>query len=223
MAAAFGIGGGVSLLAIMAAIVPVSALIPVHGLVQLGSNAGRTWRTRGFLQSNLLIPFLIGAILGAVLGGLIVVELPEKLLKIALGVFILFVIWVKLPKTLSASKSVLSIGGFVTSVLTMFLGATGPFVVAMMANALDERKAVVANSAAMMTMQHGLKVIVFGLLGFAFGDWLALIIAMIATGYLGTITGVWMLGQINEELFRKIFKVGVTVLALDMIRRGLTL
>ena len=39
--AAVGIGGGGLLLAIMAVLVPTSALIPVHGLVQFGSNAGR--------------------------------------------------------------------------------------------------------------------------------------------------------------------------------------
>ncbi len=37
LTAAMGIGGGVLLLAVMASIVPVAALIPVHGLVQLGS------------------------------------------------------------------------------------------------------------------------------------------------------------------------------------------
>ena len=39
--AAFGIGGGVLLLAVLAALMPPAALIPVHGVVQLGSNALR--------------------------------------------------------------------------------------------------------------------------------------------------------------------------------------
>ena len=39
--AAFGIGGGGVLLALLASVLPPAALIPVHGLVQLGSNAGR--------------------------------------------------------------------------------------------------------------------------------------------------------------------------------------
>ena len=37
--ASLGIGGGVLLLAILASTLPITALIPVHGLVQLGS----TW------------------------------------------------------------------------------------------------------------------------------------------------------------------------------------
>ena len=39
--AAFGIGGGVVLLAFLALVLPPVALIPVHGVVQLGSNGGR--------------------------------------------------------------------------------------------------------------------------------------------------------------------------------------
>ena len=46
MTATLGIGGGVLLLVIMAQLVPIAALIPVHGLVQLGSNANRAIMTR---------------------------------------------------------------------------------------------------------------------------------------------------------------------------------
>lgn len=38
---AFGIGGGALLLAVMAVTMPPAALIPVHGVVQVGSNLGR--------------------------------------------------------------------------------------------------------------------------------------------------------------------------------------
>ena len=44
--AAFGIGGGAVMLATMALILPAPALIPVHGVVQLGSNVGRLWLMR---------------------------------------------------------------------------------------------------------------------------------------------------------------------------------
>ena len=39
--AAFGIGGGVVMIAVLASILPPAALIPVHAVVQVGSNAGR--------------------------------------------------------------------------------------------------------------------------------------------------------------------------------------
>lgn len=47
--AAMGIGGGVVLMAIMAVFLPVSALVPVHGIVQMASNAD----ARGFSGASL--------------------------------------------------------------------------------------------------------------------------------------------------------------------------
>ena len=41
LTAALGLGGGVALLAAMATVLPPVALIPVHGVIQLGSNVGR--------------------------------------------------------------------------------------------------------------------------------------------------------------------------------------
>ena len=44
--AAFGIGGGVAMLGALAGTVPPSVIIAVHGLVQVGSNVGRTYVQR---------------------------------------------------------------------------------------------------------------------------------------------------------------------------------
>ena len=67
LTAAMGIGGGVLLLAVMATIVPPAALIPVHGLVQLGSNGNRALLTREYIDWSLLRLFFGGALIGAVI------------------------------------------------------------------------------------------------------------------------------------------------------------
>ena len=51
----------------------------------------------------------------------------------------------------------------------MIVGATGPLMSVILAQILaNDRKALVATHAAAMTVQHGLKIVVFGLAGFAF-------------------------------------------------------
>lgn len=219
--AAFGVGGGLAMLALLGVMMPVASLIPVHGLVQLGSNSGRMWRMREFLNGRILLYFWLGAVLGAFLGGSLVFTIPDAVLKLILGVFILIVTWLSLPKSINSSKTIIGIGGFVTTTLTMFLGASGPLVVALFSKTFGERRQLIANTAAAMTIQHALKVVAFGFFGFAFAQWLPLIAAMVFTGYLGTITGGKLLGAMNEDLFRIIFKICVTLLALDMIRRGM--
>ena len=52
LTAAFGLGGGIAMLALMGLFVPVAALIPVHGAVQLGSNTGRAWHQRANVRMD---------------------------------------------------------------------------------------------------------------------------------------------------------------------------
>lgn len=221
LTAAFGVGGGVAMLALMGLFLPVAALIPVHGAVQLGSNTGRAWHQRGNVRLDVAKPFVAGSIVGAVIGALLVIQLPDALLKLVLGVFIIAVTWLKIPGLDSLGKAGLALASAALALLTMVVGATGPLLSAIFAQILaGDRKALVATHAAGMTVQHGLKIVVFGLAGFAFSAWLPLIAAMVASGFLGTVYGTRMLDRIDEDSFRKWFRIGITLLALDLLRRG---
>lgn len=223
LTAAFGVGGGVAMLVLMGLFVPVAALIPVHGVVQLGSNTGRAYRMRAHVRRDVVAPFLAGSLVGAVAGAMVVVQLPDALLKVVLGAFIVVVTWASIPGLDRLSRAGLLVGSAVTALMTMFVGATGPLLSAFFARIMpDDRKELVATHAAGMTIQHFLKIVVFGFAGFAFVQWLPLLAAMIASGYLGTVYGARWLERLPEEIFRRWFKVGITVLALDMIRRGLS-
>jgi uncharacterized membrane protein YfcA len=83
-----------------------------------------------------------------------------------------------------------------------------------------EKRALVASHAACNVIQHGLKVVAFGWLGFNFADWLPLMAAMIATGFLGTWLGTALLEKMPEELFKTVLKWLLTVLAIDLLRRA---
>ncbi|HYG44650.1 MAG TPA: sulfite exporter TauE/SafE family protein, partial [Bordetella sp.] len=41
LTAAMGLGGGVAMLAVLSLGLPVTSVLPVHGVVQMGSNSGR--------------------------------------------------------------------------------------------------------------------------------------------------------------------------------------
>lgn len=220
--AAFGLGGGVAMLALLGLFLPVAALIPVHGAVQLGSNAGRAWHQRASIRWPIVIPFVAGSLPGAIAGGLLVVELPDAALKLVLGIFILAVTWAQIPGFNRLGRVGLALGGVVISLLGMFFGATGPMAAAFLGQAIaNDRLSLVASHAAAMVAQHGLKVLVFGALGFAFWQWLPLVLAMILAGYAGTVTGTRLLGALSEQHFRFWFRITLTLLALDLMRRGL--
>ncbi|MEM7190011.1 MAG: sulfite exporter TauE/SafE family protein [Pseudomonadota bacterium] len=217
--AAFGIGGGVVVLAVLASLLPPAALIPVHGVVQLGSNAGRTLIMRAHISWPIIGSFLIGALIGVGIGGMIVIDLPASVIQIVVGLFVLWTIFFKPPAFL---RKAAWIAGGVSSLLTMFFGATGPFVAGYIKAQGFDRMGHVATHAACMTLQHGLKVLAFGLLGFAFGPYIFLIAGMIAVGFLGTIVGRRVLMKIDERLFGLALNGILIALSLRLIWAGAT-
>lgn len=221
ISAAFGLGGGVLLIAIMGLGMPLAALVPVHGAVQLGSNAGRAmlqWRNA---TPWILVWFGAGSVLGTMFAGRLTLEVPETLWRLSLGLFILIITWMPKPKFGKTAKPVVFLNGVFAAILTMFFGATGPLVVSINAPHSKTRHGVVATHAIAMTMQHFLKIMMFGFLGFVFAPWVPLIVGMILTGYLGTILGTRLLDRLSEAIFRTALRTVVTALAVVLIAQGL--
>jgi uncharacterized protein len=220
LTAAFGIGGGVAMLGALAGTVPTPMVVAVHGVVQFGSNIGRAFLQRAHVLWRPTLIFTMGSVVGAVAGALVFVALPERLLLALLGAFILFMTWLPKPKIPGLESVGMLIGGFIATFVTIFVGATGPFVQALFLPLNLEKKVLVASHAACNVIQHGLKVVAFGWLGFNFADWLPLMVAMIATGFLGTWLGTRLLDRMPEALFKTVLKWLLTILSLDLLRRA---
>lgn len=217
--AAFGIGGGVAFLGACAILLPPAAIIPVHGVVQLGSNAIRAAMFLRHLMWSALPAFVVGSLVGVAVGGSVVVSLPGWMVQSVVGLFILWVVFARPPKWLSHWPLVT---GFISSFLTMFFGATGPFVAGYVKALKLDRHAHTATHAALMTVQHGLKVAMFGLLGFAFADWAAFIAALILAGAIGTWVGKQVLGRMTDNGFHKALNVLLILIALRLLWGGIS-
>lgn len=222
MTAAMGIGGGMLLLAIMASIVPIIALIPAHAVVQMGSNANRAVMTRQHIDSKRVKRFMVGALLAALIAPFIVVQLPIMTIQLAVACFILFLVWGPKLGNHEISASELVAVGTITTLISMLVGATGPLVAAFIHRMGYDRYKAVATLAACMTLQHLLKIAVFSAIGFAFFDWLPLLLTMILMGGLGTKIGLHALDKIPAERFHLIFKLTISVLAIRLIYQSIT-
>lgn len=216
--ASLGIGGGVLLLAVMAVVLPPAAIVPVHGMVQLGSNAGRAAMTLRHINFRMIALFAPGALLGAWLGSLFLVDLPLSLIQLCIACFILLLCWgPPIPKVATGPVGTLLAAGL-TTFISLFVGATGPLVAAFVKQQQQgERFSTVATFATAMCLQHAPKAIIYGAAGFVFADWLGLILLMIAAGTLGTWAGLHMLKHLTDQRFTLIFNVLLTLLALRLI------
>ncbi len=214
---AMGIGGGVILLAVMASLMPAAAIIPVHGVVQLGGNIFRGTIQRAHIDWLTFVWFTAGSVLGVAIGGSIVVSLPPDTLRIGLGLFILYMVWGPKLKFVSEGRFIAVVIGVGSSILTMFFGATGPFAMALLAQRGYSPQGLIGSHSACMAAQHGLKIVAFGFLGFAFADWLGLIAMLLLASLAGSLIGSYALRHIPAGTFAVVLKVVLTVLAVNLL------
>ena len=217
LTAAFGLGGGLALLAVMSAVFPAAAVVPVHGVAQLGSNAGRFFLQRKDVLWPIALWFTAGGVIGATLGGRLAVDMPVWALRAGVGAFILMTVWGPKPKSFSPGVKTFFGTGAVAAFLTMFFGATGPIAATMLSASKLNRLKITATHAACMTAQHGLKILVFGILGFAYGEWAAIILAILLAGFAGTTLGTRYLRQMPEQVFQNGFKAILSVVAIYLM------
>jgi uncharacterized membrane protein YfcA len=222
IAAALGLGGGILVLAVMALALPPTVLIPVHGVVQLGSNLGRAVLMSRRVLYSVVPAFIIGTLIGAAIGAHVVLTLPVWLLLALLALFVLYGTWSPGFRSARPGAGKFLAVGAVSSFVTMFVGATGPLIAPFVAAASAERRQVVATHAMLMSVQHGVKVVAFGILGFAFGPYVPLLIGLLAFGFLGTFVGGRVLARLPEHVFRNGLRIILTLLAARLFYDSVT-
>ena len=212
-----GLGGGVLMIGVMAMVLPPAALIPVHGVVQAGTNFTRILFMHRLVIRQALLPFATGAAIGGSIGGSIVVSLPVGWMQAILGGFLLYVCWMPgIAASKPTGRRFFVLGG-IGGLISMFVGATGTILAPWVRGVSEDRRVFVATHAAIMLFIHGLKILVFGILGFAFLEYLPLMTAMVAMSFVGNWAGVTLLNRMPEELFRRVFQIVLTLLALRLL------
>jgi uncharacterized protein len=219
--AVVGIGGGLMLVALMPSFLPAQAVIPVHGAVQLASNLSRAlfaWRQ---VLRRILAAFVAGAVVGGLAGWPLVGALPLEAVPLILGAAVLLLVWIPrswLPGSLPGGYFA---AGAVQTFVSLFIGATGPLNAALLAREELPRDQTVVTHGAMMTLVHLAKCIVFAAAGFAFADYLWLLLGMLAATTLGSYLGTRLRPLVSERNFKPLFKGLLTLLALRLLWKAL--
>ena len=217
MTAATSIGGGLLLIAVMSAFLPAGSVVPVHAVIMIGSNAGRAILLIGHVHWRIWCWFALGAVAGAMVGGQVVVGMPAWAIRLGIAAFILLTQWGPRLPAIGIGKIAYIVTGFLSTILTLFIGATGPFLTAVLAEDRLIRQQIVGTAGMSMTLQHSLKVMVFGLGGFVFGPWALLIATCILAGFVGTFLGTRLLHAIDERIYRQLLKWLLTGIAAYLV------
>jgi uncharacterized membrane protein YfcA len=217
IAGVIGMGGGVLLIATMPGLISPAAIIPVHALTQLASNASRAWFGQRYIDWQLVPAIGLGAAVGAWLGAEVYSGLDLRWLPAIIGVLILVLTWLPLPPPRGSGQFSLFLLGLYQTGLGMVAGATGPLGAAVLMRHNTGKDWLVVNTAVYMSLNHSLRVFAFMLLGFSYYHWLPLITAMVVAATAGSLLGTWLRQYLPQRDFRLWFRWLVTLLALRMI------
>ncbi|MBI2993103.1 MAG: sulfite exporter TauE/SafE family protein [Gammaproteobacteria bacterium] len=219
---AFAVGGGFLMLAVVAVFFPIAAVVPMHSVLMLGTSIGRTIFFRKHIYWPIVVPFVFGSMIGAPVGARIYVDLPEVLVAIVVGLFMLAALWVPAltwrPRIRHPFFFV-GIGHSFLSALFSFGGLMQPL---MMRTTLDKMQ-VIATLAVSLLAMNVFKLVGYAAFGFDFRPHLQLIAVAILAGVAGARVGMHIVQRMPEEKFRIVFKIIMTAFAFQLFYRAWSL
>jgi uncharacterized protein len=204
----FGMAGGLVLMGALAFVMPVSVAFVTHGILQLVANGWRAILHRRHIAWPVLGWFLIAALLAAGMISVFTV-IPSKFTLFLLLGLVPLVVW--LPQQwieLDAAKPVHAlVFGTLTSILNLTAGVAGPLLDILFVRTGLTRHQIVATKAAIQSLNHVAKIIVYGsMLGTAgrgaMPPWWLFALAIPAS-MLGTAVGGQILDRLSDANFKR--------------------
>lgn len=215
-----GMAGGMMLLAVMLLRLDPAIAIPVHGVVQLVSNASRAFFLRERVRWRAVWRFAWPLLPSGALGLLLLGYVPVSAGRVAIGAFVLAATWLKSFFAIrhgAHAERALPLGGALVGFFSTLVGATGPLLGPFILALELGSQPTIATLAACQIFQHASKVVLFGLRGFELGHYLVPCALLCIAATLGSAIGTRLLGHIPEKPFKLSMRLVLTALALHLI------
>lgn len=204
------------ILAITSTVLPVSAIVPMHSTLLLGSTASRALVFREHIDWRIAGPFLVGSVIAVAIAARIYVELPDQAIAAAIGIVMLVAIWLPSVSWRPKVRQPWMVVGFIHSFLST-LFAYGALLHAVILHTGLKRRQVVGTMAACLTGMGVFKISGYALNGFDYGPYLLTIVLSVLVAFAGTWAGKLVIDRISEAAFRSVFRLLVTITALRLV------
>ena len=221
-----GMAGGMILLGVLLAVLPLPAAMMLHGISQLASNGGRAFMLRREVDWRVFRGFVIGAAVAfaAFVATRLVVGKAAALIAMGIMPFVALLLPEKLHLNVERRGHSLACG-LVSMALSLTAGIAGPILDVFFVRSKLSRHAVVATKALTQTLAHLVKIVYFGgvmaIEGAEVSPWLAA--TMVALAFLGTSLSRRVLERISDASFRQWTRWTVMTLGVLYLASGLSL
>lgn len=221
----FGMAGGLVLLGILLAILPVGTAIAVQGAIQIISNGSRAFFSRAFIDWKILGIICLGLLVAGII--LFIVRYTPDLATVCIAIGLLpILVWI--PQSwlaLDASKPHHAfICGFVGGGLNLAVGVSGPTVDIFFIRTPMDRRKIIATKAATQVISHASKVVFYWNATMVLTplEWGAIVLAApFAIG--GASAGHWVLQRLTDANFKAWTRWIVTAIGIFYLARGISL
>jgi uncharacterized protein len=160
-----GMAGGMILMGVLLALLPLPAAMMLHGISQLTANGWRAWMLRHAIDWRVVRGYVWGAAAAGLLFAALALVVSKPVALIAMGVMPFLAL--ALPKKLHLNverRGHAFTCGLACNVLSLIAGISGPLLDMFFVRSTMGRHAVIATKAATQTLSHLLKIAYFGLL-----------------------------------------------------------
>jgi len=220
----FGMAGGMIMMGVLLALLPLPAAMLLHGIVQLASNGSRALMLRADIDWRVLKGYAAGAFvaLGLFTMAGLVVGKPAALIILGLTPFVALALPERLHLNVERPWHPFACGT-VCMALSLTAGISGPLLDVFFVRSAMNRHAVVATKATTQSLSHCLKILYFGGVLAVEGEAISLWIAamMVVLAFAGTSLSRPVLKRISDSSFRSWTRWGVLALGAIYLASGL--
>jgi uncharacterized membrane protein YfcA len=208
-----GMAGGMILMALLVALLPVAVAMMLHGAVQAFSNGSRAWFLREYVRWKILPFYLVGAAIAVAAFAMLTLVPDPAVVLLLVGAMP----WIAratphIGNRLDATRRVTgAICGVTVTSAQLLAGASGPLLDLFYLKTPLTRHEVVATKALTQTVGHLLKLVYYGLITASAANattseivpaWLYVV--AIATAVAGARIGTRLLDRMANDHFRRV-------------------
>jgi uncharacterized protein len=219
----FGMAGGMVLMGILLAIMPLSAAMVLHGITQFASNGWRAWLWRAHVQWPIFFRFTSGSLLAAAAFALVgaIPSKPVALLVLGLTPFIGMNLPQRLRLNVARPYDAVA-GGAVCTGLMLVAGVSGPILDVFFVQSGLDRRSIVSTKAAVQAVSHVLKLVYFGIAlvmgGGSLAPWVAVLAIVLAV--VGTTLSRHVLDRMSDGQFIRWSRRIIVVISAAYLAQG---
>lgn len=218
--AAFATGGVYILLFASSSVLPLSAAVPLQSAFAAASLFARVAFFWAHIDWRIVRMFFVGCLLGVAIGTWTFAALPEQAIALLLGMVLLLLIWMPRLPALPMKRPFIFVG-VIHSYLGSLFGVGGVLQPLLLRTDLRKMQLTGTLAAAMLSLDV-LKAVGYSSIGFDYLEYLPHIIGATAAGFAGTWVGKRMTHHVSETLFRRVFRILVSIVALRFIYIGMS-